>query len=168
MINRKDIVETLTLLKITYPSALKDLTEKELNLMIEVWTRDFENTPKELFNKAINNIRNKNKFFPSVADIKEEIAKMQLKDIPSAEEEWQEVIDAVHRFGSYRQQEAMDSLKPYTKKIAGYIGYQRICMASPEEQVWNKKEFIGEYNALKDKEIENLQIGSDERNLLDG
>lgn len=168
MINRKDIVETISLLKITYPSALKDLSEQELSLMIDVWTRDFENTPKEIFNKAINNIRNKNRFFPSIADIKEEIAKMKIGDIPEAEDEWQEVISAVHRWGSYRQAEALEDLKPYTAKIVGYIGYMNICTATKEEQVWNKKEFIEEYNALKDKEIVNLQIGSEERNLIDG
>ena len=166
MIDRKDIIETITLLKITYPSALKDLGKEELSLMVDVWVRDFENTPKELFNKAINNIRNKNKFFPSVADIKEEIAKMQVSNIPEAEDEWQEVLKSVRRFGSYNQDKAIASLKPYTAKIVGYIGYQRICMAESDEQVWNKKEFISEYNALKDKEIENLQIGGKERLMI--
>lgn len=167
MINRKDIIETISLLKITYPSALKDLSEKELGFMIDVWTKDFEKTPKELFIKAINNIRNKNKFFPSIADIKEEIAKIQLSDIPQAEEEWQEVINTVRIFGSYREQEALNSLKSYTAKIVSYIGYQRICISTPEEQKWNKKEFIAEYNTLKDKEIINLQIGNNERLLLE-
>ena len=166
MIDKKTIIETITLLKITYPSSLKDLGKEELTLMIDVWLKDFKDTPKELFLKAINNIRNKNKFFPSIADIKEEIAKMKLADIPEAEEEWQEVIKAVHYFGYYRQKEALNSLKPYTSKIIQYIGYERICMANSEEQKWNKKEFIAEYNALKDKEIINLQISSNERKYL--
>ena len=118
---------------------LKDEEEKSCNYRV----------PKELFLKAINNIRSKNKFFPSVADIKEEIAKMQLSDIPEAEDEWQEVIDAVHTYGYYREQQALKSLKPYTAKIVGYIGYSRICTATQEEQVWNKKEFIGEYTNEK-------------------
>lgn len=166
MINKKDIIETITLLKITYPSALKDLGEQELALMIEVWTKDFEKVSKDVFNKAINNIRNKNKFFPSIADIKEEIAKMQVSNIPEAEDEWQNVLKAVGTFGSYRQQEALESLKPYTAKIVCYVGFNRICMATPEEQIWNKKEFIAEYNSLKDKEIINLQIGEKERLML--
>ena len=43
-------------------------------------------------------------------------------------------------------------------------------MSTQEQQTWNKKEFIGEYNALKDKVIENLQLGvSDlETKLLEG
>lgn len=161
MVDEKTIKETLTILKVTYPNALKDIDKQTALLMIQVWTNDFKDTPKELFLKAINNIRNKNKFFPSVADIKEEIAKMKVVGIPEAEEEWQEVLKTVSRYGSYRQEEAMQSLKPYTAKIAGYIGYTRICMSTPEEQVWNKKEFISEYDALKDKIVVDLQIGAE-------
>lgn len=167
MVDEKTIKETLALLKVTYPNALKDIDKQTALLMIQVWARDFKDIPKELFTKAINNIRNKNKFFPSVADIKEEIAKIQVSNVPEAEDEWKEVIRAVGRYGSYRQVEALKNLKPYTAKIVGYIGYQRICMAESDEQIWNKKEFVSEYNALKDKEIISLQIGSKERLMLE-
>ena len=122
----------------------------------------------EEFSSAIQELIKTEKYFPSIAHITEQIAKLKLVNIPSAEDEWQEVINAVHRWGSYRQAEALEDLKPYTAKIVGYIGYMNICTATKEEQVWNKKEFIEEYNALKDKEIINLQIGSEERNLIDG
>jgi len=168
MVDEKIIKETLALLKVTYPSALKDIDKETALLMIKVWTKDFKETNKELFLQAINNIRSKNKFFPSIADIKEEIAKMQVSNIPDGEEEWQEVLKAVRRYGSYGQEDALGSLKPYTAKIVGYIGYQKICMSTPDEQTWNKKEFIAEYNSLKDKEIINLQIGEKERLMIDG
>lgn len=161
MINRKDIVDTITLLKITFPGGLKDLGEDELNLMIDVWCEDFKNTPKEDFNKAIQEIRYTNKFFPSVADIKEKLAKSKV-NIPSAEDEWQEVLKAIRQYGYYRKEQALESLKPYTAKIVNYIGFERICMATPEEQTWNKKNFITEYNTLKDTLTENLQIGTSE------
>ena len=165
MINKKDIVDILTLLKMTYPGALKDLQEDELKMMVEIWCEDFKNTPKEDFNKAIQEIRYTSKFFPSIADIKEKLAKDKV-NLPDAEDEWQEVINSVHRYGYYRQQDALNSLNPYTRKITQYIGFERICMASPEEQVWNKKNFIEEYNALKDKEVNNLQIGSTDKLML--
>lgn len=158
---KEDFLKGMTILTSAYA---KDFTQEQM----EVWYSMLGKYTSEEFSSAIQELIKTEKYFPSIAHITEQIAKAKLADIPTAEEEWDEVIYAVHRFGSYRETEAMDSLKPYTKKIAGYIGYQRICMASPEEQVWNKKEFIGEYNALKDKEIINLQIGSDERNLLDG
>lgn len=168
MITKKDIIDTITLLKITYPNGLKEISDNELKIMIEVWLNDFKNTSKEDFNKAIQNIRYKNKFFPSVADIKEEIAKLKVADTPTAEDEWQEVLYAVRRYGSYREEEALESLKPYTAKIVGYIGYFRICSATSDEQIWNKKNFIEEYNSLVDKNIINLQIenSSNEKLML--
>ena len=166
MITKKDIVDTITLLKITYPNSLKEFKDDELKLMIEVWTKDFKDTPKEEFNKAIQNIRNTSKFFPSVSDIKEQIAKNKIEKISSAEEEWQNVLSAVRMYGSYREQEALESLKPYTAKITKYIGYYRICTSTQEEQVWNKKEFISEYNSLIDKDILALQTGNTEKLML--
>lgn len=157
MVTKKDIVDTITLLKITYPNALKEFKQDELKLMLEVWYNDFKNTPKEDFNKAIQTIRYTSKFFPSIADIKEHITKEKTSNVNTAEEEWQEVLGAVRCYGSYREEEAIASLKPYTAKVVGYIGYHRICTATKEEQVWNKKEFIEEYNSLIDKKILELQ-----------
>ena len=161
MVDNKTIKETLMLLKITYPNSLKDITEEEAKLMIQVWVNDFKNTKKEDFLKAIENIRYTNKYFPSVSDIKNEIARLQTSDIPKAEDEWELVLKSVRQFGSYRVQDAMNSFKPYTAYIVSHIGYMNICMA--EDQTWNKKEFIAEYNQLKDKEIQNIQIGKNER-----
>lgn len=164
MVDEKTIKETLTILKVTYPNALKDMDKDTAMLMINLWTKDFKDTKKELFLQAINNIRNKNKYFPSIAEIKEEIANLQMKEIPKAEDEWEEVIKAIHRYG--QDYEALENLKSYTAYIAKHVGLQNIRMADAEKQSWNKKEFIGEYNELKDKEIENLQIGSEERVFL--
>lgn len=166
MVDEKTIKEVLTILKVSYPSALKDLDKDTAMLMINVWLKDFKNTKKELFLEAINNIRNKSEFFPNIAQIKKEIANIQVKDIPKAEDEWQEVLMAVRKYGYYRQQEALESLKPYTAYITRHIGFMNICNADEQQQVWNKKEFIGEYNVLKDKEIENIQIGVEERTFL--
>ena len=155
MINKKDIADAITLFKFSFPGALKDLKESDLQVM-----------PKEDFINAINEIRYTNKFFPSVADIKERLAKKNVATLPDAEEEWQEVLGAVRRYGSYREEEALKSLKPYTSRIASLIGYYRICTSTQEEQVWNKKEFIEEYNTLRDKAMENLQIGVNEKLML--
>lgn len=166
MVDEKTIKETLTVLKVSYPSALRDLDKETATLMIGIWLKDFKNTKKELFLEAVNNIRNKSDFFPTIAQIKKEIANLEVKDIPKAEDEWQEVLMAVRKYGYYRSKEALDSLNPYTAYITRHIGFMNICNATEEQQVWNKKEFIGEYNALKDKEIENIQIGVEKRTFL--
>lgn len=160
MVDEKTIKETLTMLKLTYPNSFKDLSKEEALMMIKLWCEDFKNTQKELFIKAINNLRNTSTYLPNVAMIKKEIANIQIKEIPKAEDEWLKVLQAVRRYGSYREKEALESLEEYTSYITRHIGYQNIC--SSEDQTWNKKEFIEEYEVMKDKEITNLQIGNND------
>lgn len=157
--SKQDFLEGMTFLGIAYN---KEFTIEE----IEVWYQMLGQYTKEEFSSAIKELIKTNKLLPSIAHITKTIAKQQITNLPEAEEEWQNVLKAVGTFGSYRQKEALESLKPYTAKIVGYVGFNRICMATPEEQVWNKKEFIAEYNSLKDKMIENLQIENKEIKLL--
>lgn len=151
--NKEKFLKIMTYMGIAYN---KEITKEQL----EVWYSFLKDYNEDELNNAVKQIINTEKYMPSIAQIKEQIAKMQMSEVPEAEDEWQDVLRAVREFGSYRQQDALQSLKPYTAKIVGYIGYQRICMAESEEQIWNKKEFVAEYNALKDKEITNLQIGN--------
>lgn len=151
--NKEKFLKIMTYMGIAYN---KEFTKEQL----EVWYSFLKEYNDNELNNAVKNLINTEKYLPSIAQVKQEIAKTKLSDIPDAEDEWQEVLKSVSRYGSYRQQEALNNLKPYTAKILGYIGYQRICMAYSEEQIWNKKEFISEYNGLKDKELENLQIGN--------
>ena len=63
----------------------------------------------------------------------------------------------------YQQDKAFSEMQDNTAYAVKVIGYQNICMAS--DQTWNKKEFIGEYEALKNRNIEYLQIARNENNI---
>ena len=156
---KEDFIKALKVLSIAYN---KEFDQEQA----EIWYSFFANTNYEEFRTAVKNLVATNKYLPSIAEIKEEIANLQMKDIPKAEDEWQEVLMAVRKYGYYRPKEALDSLKTYTAYIVNHIGFRNICLADEKQQTWNKKEFIGEYNALKDKEIENIQIGAEERAFL--
>lgn len=155
---KETIIKAITLLKTNYYNALKDYSKEEMQMMINAWYEFFKDTPEQEFNKAIRNIINKYDYFPTIAQVKKEIAIDKTNDIPSAEDEWEEVLKVVHRYGTYRQDKALESLKPYTAYITKHIGYQIICMST--DNTWNRKEFIEEYNQLKDKEKELIQIGN--------
>lgn len=157
MMNQQTIIKAITLLKSNYQNALKDYTKEDMQLMINAWLEFFKDTSVNEFELAIKNIINKSDYFPTISQIKKEIANNKTNNLPSAEDEWEEVIRTIHKFGSYRQQEAMEHLKDYTAYIVSHIGYQNICMS--EDNTWNKKEFIAEYNQMKDKENELIQIG---------
>lgn len=164
MMNQETIIKAITILKANYQNALKDYTKEEMQLMINTWLEFFKDTSINDFELAIKNIINKSDFFPTISQIKKEIANSKVNTLPSAEDEWEEVIRTIHKFGSYRQEEAMEHLKDYTAYILRHIGYQNICMS--EDNTWNKKEFIAEYNQMKDKEMELIQIGNKELKML--
>lgn len=159
--NKQDFLEGMTILGVAYN---KEFTEEQ----ISVWYQMLGGYTKQEFKNAIQEIIKTEEYLPSIAHITKAIAKQKTSDIPSAEDEWQEVLKAVRGYGSYRETEALESLNPYTRKIVGYIGYYRICTSTPEEQVWNKKNFIEEYNSLKDKFTTELQLDNKEVNLLNG
>ena len=73
MITEQTIKETLTILKVAYPNALKDLSKEDAYIMIKLWYEDFKDCKKDIFMQAVKNVRSKSVFFPSIADIKREI-----------------------------------------------------------------------------------------------
>lgn len=154
--------EFIKILKLLGTSYNKEFDKEQAG----VWYSFLKNYKYGELLEAIKNIISKNKYMPSIAEVKEEIANLQTKNIPKAEDEWEEVLKAVRKYGYIGCNEALNSLKPYTAYITRHIGFLNICDATPEQQTWNKKEFIGEYNILKDKEIENIQIGVKERIFL--
>ena len=158
MMKQETIIKAITLLRANYQNALKDYTKEDIQMLVNVWLEFFKDNTEEEFNRAIMKVINKYDYFPTIAQIKREIAEEKTEEIPNAEDEWNKVLNAVHRYGSYRQQEAMEHLKPYTAYITRHIGYQNICMS--EDNTWNRKEFIEEYNSMKEHEKELIQIGS--------
>lgn len=159
--SKEEFLEGMTFLGLAYN---KEFTKEE----IEVWYSMLCGYSKKEFSDSIKRLVKTLKRIPTIADITEDITNNKVSTISTAEDEWQNVLNAVRMYGSYREQEALESLKPYTAKIVKYIGYYRICISTQDEQVWNKKEFISEYNSLVDKDILALQQGKEEQVMLNG
>lgn len=157
--NKEDFLQCMKLLGTAYN---KEFDEEQ----VEVWYSMLHEYKVEELTKAIKELIKTETHLPTIAHITKQIAKTKVVGLPNAEDEWQEVLGAVRRYGSYREEEALKSLKPYTSRIASLVGYYRICTSTPEQQTWNRKEFIEEYNSLKDKVMENLQIGVSEKLML--
>ena len=157
--SKEEFLEGMTFLGLAYN---KEFTKEE----IEVWYSMLCGYSKKEFSDSIKRLVKTLKKIPTIADITEDITNNKVSTISTAEDEWQNVLNAVRIYGSYREKEALESLKPYTAKIVKYIGYYRICISTQDEQVWNKKEFINEYNSLVDKDILELQQGKKEQVML--
>ena len=104
--------------------------------------------------------------FPTVAHIKKYIAENKTKSIPQAEDEWNKVLELVGKYGSYNVEKALSEMNDYTRYIVNHVGFINICMADYDHLKWFKKDFIEDYNNLKDKQKELIQIGHKEVNVL--
>ena len=83
----------------------------------------------EVCNVAIQKYMLTNKFPPTVAEIRELCAGVVNGDPLTWGESWERALNAVRRFGSYNQTEALNSLDPLTRKCVDSIGYMQLCMS---------------------------------------
>ena len=117
---KEEFIKCIKLLTLAYDKAF---TEEQ----VEVWYSMLGHYTVEELSRAIQDLIKKETRLPSIAHITKQIAKYNVATLPDAEEEWQEVLKTVRSYGSYREKEALKSLKPYTSKIVKYIGYYKIC-----------------------------------------
>ena len=154
MITEQTIKETLTILKVAYPNALKDLSKEDAYIMIKLWYEDFKDCKKDIFMQAIKNVRSKSVFFPSIADIKNEINEIENPKLKlNANEEWYKVIELVRKYGVYKQDLIMEELNPITARVVENVGLYNICSSQRiEVQKRQFKELFNDLNGIKSEE----------------
>lgn len=100
-----------------------------------------------------------NKWCPTIADIREMSAEVKGNTVNEWEEEWDKVIDAVHRYGYTRPEEALNSLPDMTRNIVKRLGYKTICMS--ENISIERANFRDVYNREADKQREQNILSKD-------
>lgn len=147
---KEQFLKGITFLTIAYN---KEFTEEQ----VSVWYEFFKEEDYDAFRKAVKRIIPLKQFMPSIAELKQEIATISNPVLQlNAEDEWDNVLKAVKKYGSYRQDEAIQSLKPYTRNIVRQVGYMRICMS--ENIQWERKEFMELFNTNKERDTETLML----------
>lgn len=119
------------------------------------------------------------KFPPSVAEIREAYSEVVNGPSVSYGDAWGDVMMAIRRYGYMREQEALESLDPLTRKAVQNLGYQNLCMSeSPETDRANFR-MIYEQLSAREKEdnaiapalkeqIEKIRIAANGQKLLEG
>lgn len=156
---KEQFLKGITFLTIAYN---KEFTQEQ----VAVWYDFFKDEDYEKFRQAVKRIIPKKQFMPSIAELKSEITLISNPVLQmNADEEWDKVLKAIKRFGSYRQDEAMKSLDPYTASIVRQIGYMRICMS--ESIQWERKEFIELFNMSKERDEHALLLSQPQMTLAE-
>ena len=155
--SKEEFVKAMSYLGIAY-------NKKFNNEELTIWYSFFNDIDKDILKVAIKNIIEKNQYLPTIADLKREVNKIKNPELKLfAEDEWLAVLNVIRQYGYYQVEKAMNSLKPYTRKIVERIGYLNLCLS--ENINWERKVFIETFNACK-KNQEYMLIENDNEKIL--
>ena len=113
---------------------------------VAIWYEFLKDVNENDLKEAVSNLIKTNKFLPTIAEIRQEITKRNVKELSlNAEDEWEEVRKAIRNFDIYDSENALASLKPITRRVLGMTcSWQELCMSTDVK--WIKKDFISIFN----------------------
>ena len=145
--NKQQVAKTLAVIAAAYPNF------EVSDLKIQVWQEMLGDLGYEVVQQAVKICILKSDFPPSIAALRKASVDLITPDKLTAAEAWGLVINAIHRYGSYRQKDALESLPPEVAETANLMGWQEICRADKVEVV--RGQFIKLYEAQGKRAEEN-------------
>lgn len=146
--------ELITAINVTYG---EDFTPPQTLL----WWNMFKPYPVEVFEKAVYQHMadtEQGMFSPKPANIMKFItgtAKQGARDVENrAELSWHQVMDKIQRIGSYGSLKLDDKQAIAAIKAIG--GWNKVSMATYDQLVWMKKEFMQAYDTYENTPLERL------------
>ena len=144
--DREEFTATLKYLGIAFN---KELTKEQ----VEVWYNILGEYDINSLKKAVKIIVKKNNYFPSIAEVLEEIKKLTIEDYDvDVKNEWGLVLEAIRKTGYYKQDEFEDMLKPKTLKVCQRMGIEHLLTMDMEEKPSMQKLFINLYEGMTNYE----------------
>lgn len=122
----------------------------------ELWFRQLEDIPYQTAVIALNKWVAVNKWPPSIADIREAALDVSTDAIPDWSEAWETVLNAIRRFGPYRQTEAMKSLDDMTRTVVRRLGFMTLC--SSENVAADRANFRTIYQIMAERKRRDAQL----------
>lgn len=124
----------------------------------------------EAASAAVGRLVRKSTFLPSIAEIREEAATLELGDVKPGAEAWGEVLRAIRKVGSYGNPHFADEI---TAACVRMLGWRNLCLEGHNDAA-DRARFIELYNELAKRERTEVVAGAKAllpgpvRNLLPG
>ena len=143
-----------------FASALRTYYPKESILpnqqAMELWYNQLKDIPYIVAEAALNAHVSTNKWSPSIAEIREMTTSVQHGEIPDWGDGWEQVIMSIRRYGSYREQEALESMDDITRQCVERLGFRNICMS--ENIAADRANFRMIYESIKERRQKENQL----------
>lgn len=132
---------------------------------MELWYRELQDLPAKVAEAALRKWVSTNKWSPSIAEIREMTVSITEGDGLTWGEAWEQVVLAIRRYGSYRPQEALDSLDPLTRRCVQNLGYRELCMS--ENPMADRANFRMIFETLSQRKKTEQQLALPLREIID-
>ena len=127
---------------------------------VKSWQKALEDLPAEAVSVALRRMVSTLKFPPTVADIREAVAKavQEARGVPTAGEAWGRVKRAASWYGYYRPEDARRALgEDIWRAVQQVGGWREICAGDSPDGVISAQ-FERRYNAMITQQAERVQI----------
>lgn len=116
---------------------------------IKMWFALLGDLDYNIANIAIQKYMLNGKYPPTIADIRELATNVKTGDIPLWSDGWEEVLLAIRKYGSYRENEALEGMSEITRMTVQRMGFRNICMS--DKISVERGSFRDIYNELADR-----------------
>lgn len=82
--NKQEAAKLLSLIKLSYPTAYRDIDKETANATVTMWQMSFPDVPYPIMEQAFNHFRMVSKFPPTVAEMVEELRKIYNQAVEGA------------------------------------------------------------------------------------
>lgn len=141
--DKKQFMYLIAALKSNYRNFGVDSKEQ-----LEFWYDMLKDLDYALAETAVKKLISESAFPPTIADIRKSASETK-EELPTASDAWGEVIKAIRDYGSYREEDAMNSLSDITRMVVKSIGFRELCYS--ENQMADRAHFMKMYTAMTDR-----------------
>lgn len=153
-----------------YASALRTYFPKE-NILpndqaMALWFKQLQDIPYDVAEIALNKWVAVNKWSPSISEIRQTAIELMSGESKDWGDAWEEVLKAINNYGSYREEDALNSLDDTTRKVVKRLGFRNICMSENIEA--DRANFRMIYTNQMERDKQAAQLPESLKQLMGG
>lgn len=156
-----EVIKLIGLCSVNY----RNWPEKDKEEMtVFLWSKMLSDVDFEVAQAAVEKYLAESSFPPTIADIRQRIADLTVFPEKTSIEAWGDVKEAIRKYGSYREADAMKSLMGVTRKVVESIGFRTLCLS--ENEMADRAHFLKVYDTLAKREHQEALLLPSTRNMM--
>ena len=169
--DRTDAAKILAVLKAAYPHSFKDLTKRDAESVLDLWSQMFSEDPYEEVSAAVYALiaKRKDGYSPTVGEVKEQLFTIKNTEKLSEQSAWALVSKACQN-GLYGYRKEFEKLPPEVQRAVGAPEQLKAWAAMDADTVESviSSNFMRGYKAQMEREKESAKLPQSVQLLIGG